>query len=102
MPKAYKSKPDILLLFASVCQYIFQPLISLSVAYRFYWRHGDYSSDEHNLLFLAMIVLTILMWSSHYFSIYGDPGYVNPNHFREYAKTYKIYGREKEEIKKHG
>ena len=46
--------------------YVVAPLIDLWVAYRFYWKYGDYFvSLEHNILFLFTFNPQIAMFYAH-------------------------------------
>jgi len=77
------------------------PLI-LGIAYRLYWQHGDFSSNEYKFLFITQLILTTITYFCHYKASTCDPGIVKPWHFREDDKLYYVAGREKEGFKNHG
>lgn len=62
--------------------YLFTAGISLTVAHRYYWRHGDwFVSFEHNFLFTIVTTLQILSFWSHAKASLSDPGTVSKTDF---------------------
>jgi hypothetical protein len=100
--KEKKTNFDYGLIITGISMYILSIPIMFGVAYRLYWRFGDFSSSEHNTLLISTFILTAFSWLSHLNAHFSDPGWVKPWHFREHGKLYKVQGRENEEIKLHG
>ena len=50
--------------------------LMLTLAYRFYWQHGDYSSNEHMFLFCQQAILTCITFYCHFKASTCDPGFV--------------------------
>ena len=77
-------------------KYMMFPVIWIEyfiLAWRFYWRHGDFFvTFEHNLLFTIITSLQLMgLWSQRV-AMQTDPGFVGKDHFKdeEHGVEYEI------------
>lgn len=73
--------------------YLVSPLISVSVAYRFYWKYeGFLGSTQQIILCVIVCALQVCMFISHNRAMFSDPGFVGENIFKVQGEQYEVEG----------